>query len=115
MKIWGHSLKKVELIQASIPAVGIILATILINTTYPNFVLSQTTKNLPHIMKNMDANHKFTIGFKSILIQTKPPRWDMGVYVNATPNVLKNIQKVNYLVYPNFTGPNGVLNKTITS
>jgi hypothetical protein len=68
---------------------------------------------LKQIMNATDVAHQFAIVCNST--QQPDKRWDLAVYVKALPQVLRNIQKVNYLAYPGFSGPNGTASKNVTS
>jgi hypothetical protein len=60
---------------------------------------------LNQIMYHMDVANQFEIACNSTQ-QPHQQLWDLTVYVKAPPQVLRNIEKVNYRAYPQFTGPN---------
>jgi hypothetical protein len=53
------------------------------------------------IKGEMDEAHTFSLQYNSSVIQTEPnPRWNMTVWIDASPLVLKQIDRVVYHPYP---------------
>ncbi len=84
--------------------ISVVLVTTTISTwstgSFPVIAQEATSKTAYHVMNIMDAAHKFTIVYNSTLKQPHQPRWEVVVYLKAVPQVLRNIQKVNYLAPP---------------